>query len=240
MSNSYDPTFPPPAPYAEPEKKGCGCWVWGCLTVFLLFVVGSASVGFFGYRYLGGQIARFTEDKPVELPTVQYDEQTLADLEARLESFKDDGTDQSSIDELTLTADDINALIHENESMRGRVFVRMDNNQLTGDVSMPLDGVPMGGGRFLNASVTLDVSMHRDRLDIRLVSAEVKGEPVPGEFIGALGSENLAAELYNDKNLGPVLERLQDVRIEDNQLILKLHPAEASELESAADTTETL
>lgn len=275
MSNSYDPAFPPPGPYREPEKKGCGCWAWGCLSVVLLAIVGTAVIGFVGYRALNVQIAKYTDTEPVELPVVQYDESQMTELEARLERFRqqvrsdqatdgdadaagdtpvagdtptagqtpaEDGGDQAAgdgasgdgssetlPDELVLTADDINALINQNESLANRAFVRIEGDQLAGEISVPLEGVPLGDGRYLNASVKFKVSMVNDRLDVRLVDAEVKGDKVPDEFVEALAGENLASNLYQDEHLGPVLRQLEDVRIEDQQLILKLRPAAESE-----------
>ncbi len=46
----------------------------------------------------------------------------------------------------------------------------------------------------------------------------------PSSFIARVGDQNLAAEFYNDENVGPVLRQLADARIEDNRLILELHP----------------
>ncbi len=82
--------------------------------------------------------------------------------------------------ELVLTAEEINALIAEEEAFRNRVFISIAEGEITGEISVPTDKfLPGSKGRFLNASATFEVTLEDGVLIVTLSKAEVKGEQVP-------------------------------------------------------------
>jgi len=222
MSNSYETSrsvqdAPPP-----PPKSGCGCWVWGCLSLVLVVVVGGGVVGWFGYRFVGNQIQHYTSETPQVLPIVEYDEETMVVLETRFEDFRTKLKDGEPTDDLVLTADDINAMISNNKDLKGKAFVRIEEGQIKGDVTIPTDGIPLAGGRFLNASATFDVSMDNGVLIVNLADAEVKGEKVPEQFLNAMRQENLAKNLYDDVETAKTFRRIESVVVEEGKVVLKV------------------
>lgn len=239
MSNSYESSRPVDQMEPAPPKSGCGCWVWGCLTVVLVGIIGTGVVGFFGYRYLGAQVAKYTSETPQELPVVEYEPEAMADLETRFEGFKTNLKDGGQIDDLILTADDINAMISNNEDLKGKVFVKIEDSQIKGDVSIPMDNVPLAGGRFLNASAAFDVSMENGILIVTLADAEVKGEQVPAQVLDAMRNENLAKNLYKDAETAKVFRRIENVVVEDGKVVLKVRQEDAGAEPEAEAATET-
>lgn len=222
MANVVDPQMQGQEPQPQSSGSGKGC-LWGCLIVGGLFVASILCAGFGGYWFLSRQVEKYTSETPVKLPTVEYSEEDLAALEARVESFKEKlDAGETPDEDLILTADDINALITKNEDLKGRVFVKIENNQVEGDVSFPLDKLPMGKGRYFNGSATFDVSMDDGFLVVTAQEATVNGEAVPDEFMEGLRQENLAKEVYKDPENEKFMRQFEDIRVEDNKFILRV------------------
>ncbi|QDV87093.1 hypothetical protein [Planctomycetes bacterium TBK1r] len=222
MSNFVDPQTPGSEPQVQSSGSGNGC-LWGCLIAGGLFIGSILCAGFGGYWLISSQIAKYTSDTPVDLPTVEYSEEELAKLDARVESFREKlDAGETPEEDLVLTADDINALISKNEDLKGKVYVKIENNQVEGDVSIPLDKLPMGKGRYFNGSATFDVSMDGGVLIVTVDQAELNGEPVPEEFMQAMRQENLAKDVYKDPENAKFMSRFEDIRVEDDKFILRV------------------
>ena len=200
-----------------------------------------AGVG--GYWFLTGQVQKYTAEAPLELPTVQYEPEELAALKTKMESFEkaiDEG--DPSTREIEISADDINALIANEETLKGKAFVKIEEGKLVGDVSFPVDKIPGGKGRYFNGSATLDASMEGGVLIEPLTDAEVNGEKLPQQFIDAMANENLAKEMYKNPENAKTMRRFEDIRIEDDKVILTLKPVEDptnSDIDDQAESDET-
>ncbi len=232
----------PPAGQNRGSGRGC---LWGCLAV-VLFVVGVFVCGGVGmYFFVSNQVTKYTSDTPVDLPTVEYDEETLAELETRVESFQETvDRGETPKEDLVLSADDINALIGKNEDMRGKVFVKIEDGLVKGDVSIPTDFFPGGKGRFFNGSATFDVSMEDGVLIVVADEASVNGEPLPGPVMEGIRSENLAKDLYKDPENAKFMRRFRDIQIDGDKVILKFKRTEpeagsADDGETASETDAT-
>ncbi|QDV45324.1 hypothetical protein Enr13x_52000 [Stieleria neptunia] len=222
MSNFVDPQTPGTEPQVQSSGSGNGC-LWGCLIAGGLFIGSILCAGFGGYWFLSNQIAKYTSETPIDLPTVEYSEEDLAELDARVETFREKlDAGETPEEDLVLTADDINALISKNEDFKGKVYVKIENNQVEGDVSIPLDKLPMGKGRYFNGSATFDVAMDGGVLIVTVDQAELNGEPLPDEFMQAMRQENLAKDVYKDPENAKFMSRFEDIRIEDDKFILRV------------------
>ena len=235
MSNSYESTRPVDQMEPAPPKSGCGCWAWGCLTVVLVGIIGVGVAGFFSYQYLGVQVAKYTSETPQELPVIEYAPEAMTALETRFEGFKTNLKDGGQVDDLVLTADDINAMISNNKDLKGKVFVKIEDGQMKGDVSIPMDNVPLAGGRFLNASAAFDVSMENGILIVTLADAEVKGEKVPSQVLDAMRNENLAKNLYDDADTAKVFRRIESVAVEEGKVVLKVRKEDVAAEKKATE-----
>ena len=220
----------------QPVKSGCGCWAWGCLSVLVIGVIGSVGIGIGGYMLVSNQVQTYTAEAPKQLPIVEYEPEQLAALEERLETFKTVAEEGKQAEELVLTANDINALIQSNEKLKGKVFAKIEDGQVGGDVSFPTDIFPGGKGRFFNAYATFDVSMHKGVLIVTLTGAEVNGEPVPPHIIEAMSRENLAKDAYKDPETAKMMRRVESLNIDDDKIILKLKPESETEASALSET----
>lgn len=255
----------PPAS-GESSKKGCGCWVFGCAGLMVGCLLLVAGLGFGGYWYLTKQVEKFTDAEPNQIPAVEMDEEALTRLQERIESFSkqvspdseeaqledDAGEPAVVLDdvaepplELVLTANEINALIHSNESLRGMAHVVIEDGHIQGKVSIPTDQVPGGKGRYFNADAEIEVSMHDGILVVKVVDAKVKGESLPEAVMGPLKEQNFAKEAYDDVNTAEILRRFESIEVIDDAIHLRLKrnddvPAEETPIsaESPVGSTE--
>ena len=130
--------------------------------------------------------------------------------------------DIAPIKELSLSADEINALIASEEQLRGRVFIRIEDGRVFGQVSIPTDMVPGGNGRFFNADGEFDVSMEDGILVVKLTDASVKGQQIPASVMEGFASENLAKDAYKDAKNAEMLRKFESIQVVDDKLVLKL------------------
>ncbi|TWT85721.1 hypothetical protein Pla123a_05280 [Posidoniimonas polymericola] len=232
--NAYD------APEAPPEKKPKGCMFWGCLIVgiggvlMLLLLVGG---GFGAYFWAKGQIEQYTSTEPAEIPVSEATDEEIAEIQARVDALQQavENDQPAAQNEVVLTADDINALIASNQDMKGKVYVTIENGEVTGDVSMPLDDLPMGKGRFLNAKVTLNASYEDGVPIVTLKGGSVKGQPLPQQFIDALANENLAKDLLKDPKVAEKLRKFDSIKVEGDKIILRLKEPADGEAPAGAE-----
>jgi hypothetical protein len=203
------------------KKSSSSCCVYGCLITFLLVAFVVVGGGLAGYWWVQGQVNRFTADAPADLPVVELSDDELAEIQARVDNFKETIEAGETPEDLVLTAEEINALISKDEDLRGKVYVAIDDGQVTGDVSIPTDFLPGGKGRYFNASATFDVSLENGVLIVTLNDAEVKGEKLPQQFIEAMSKENLAKDAYKDPEVASTLRRIESISIEGDKIVLK-------------------
>ena len=133
--------------FVKPSKQfPWGCLLGGCATVFLLMIGLAIGTGIAGFYFYKGQVAKYTSETQKELPTIEYSPDEIKEITTRIESFKTTIEKGDSPPPMILTGDDINAMISQNEDLRGRVFVRIDNGEVTADVSIPMDAFPGAKG----------------------------------------------------------------------------------------------
>lgn len=206
----------------QPARSGGGNRVlYGCLIAAGVVIALIVVAGVVGYRFLRGVVVQYTSETPVELPSVVWSEDEVDRVLDRIQRFGNAIQAGETPPDLVLTADEINALINRNEKLRGRIYVTIRDGQVSGDVSIPLDSVPTGSGRYFNASATFDVSMTDGTPVVRLVDGEVRGEPVPEYVIAALRNENLAENIDDDPDVRETLRRFESLIVEDDRIILK-------------------
>ncbi len=197
-----------------------GCLLGGCATVALLMIGLAVGTSVAGYYFYKGQISKYTSESPKELPTVEYAPDEIKEITARVESFKSTLEKGNTPPPMILTADDLNALISQQEMLRGKVFVKIDDGQVTADVSFPTDVFPGAKGRYFNGSVSANVALENGVLIVTLAAAEVNGQQVPEQIVQAMRKENLAKELYKDPEIAKTLSKFESLLIEADKIIL--------------------
>jgi len=136
---------------------------------------------------------------------------------------------------LSLSAEDLNALIARDPAMRGRVALAIEGDQLRGHLSFPLEelGLPtliLGGlkGRYLNGTARFTPELEGDgKIRARIDELIVKGQAVPEDFVEQLREADISFDLaHDDPARQEFLQRLERIEIRDGHLILTAQPAD--------------
>jgi hypothetical protein len=205
-------------------KRPRGCFFYGCITslVLLALMLGALLIGVY---YVKRTVNRYTDSQPVEVPVSQMPQGEAAKLKQRVEVFQAAVREQRPVPPLTLTPDDLNALIAsgaQQQALQGKLYVSVEGDQLQGQVSVPLQHVGLGmfKGRYLNGKATFNLALHNGALFLTAQSITVKGHTLPEAFMQQVRKENLAASLANEPRAVAVLQGLEDIRVSDGKLVI--------------------
>jgi hypothetical protein len=214
-------------PVPEPRPKGRGCFFYGCLTLVILFLAAMVA-GYFAVRgAVNAFVAHYTDAEPMELPETVLTPAESEALDQRLAAFKDGVENPDAVPALVLDAREINALLLRHPELKGKVLLSLEDDQVKGKLSLPLDEfkAPIIGrwlrGRYLNGSATLRASMTNGMLVVTLQSVEVKGRPIPADVLTALQSQNLAEGFYRDPKTAATMSRWDSFQIKDAKVTIK-------------------
>jgi hypothetical protein len=217
-----DPTI------TAPVRKGRGCFFYGCLTSLVLLLV-ILVMAFLAIRWVRNQISSFTAGAPMQLPKVEMADTEYQALKQRVETFGAALNQEKATEPLLLTERELNALITRTPSMKelsDKVYVSLKDNQVRGQVSIPLSGLGwLGRGRYLNGEATFNVSLQNGVLVVTADAVQVQGRSLPEALMKGVRQENLAKELYKDPKDAAIISRLDSVQVQDGRAVIK--PREA-------------
>lgn len=221
-----------PAHHPAPQRKKPGCLFYGCLTAVILALIVGVGVGlgvWYGVKKLNEAVEQFTSTSPQAMPAVEMADDVYAALEKRVAVFGQALKDNQPAEVLVLTGDEINALLARSSSMqnwKGKLHVMIDENQVRGQVSLPLDPFAQAPflsklkGRYLNGSARLGVGMENGRMLVRILGMEVNGQTLQAELVQALQKVNLVDEAYSDPKLAQELAKIGRVEVTEGQLVI--------------------
>lgn len=167
--------------YAPIAKGKHGCWLYGGVSLFvlLLIVIVAISVGMWWLKEHGGT----TVAKTTYAPELAQQART------KLDAFGKQIADTKEPVTLTLTEDEMNALIAHDPGFNqsgARAEVKFEENSATGRISLPFHAV------YLNGMAALDVFTRDGRLFVYLKALEIKGFRAPEFIMRELRKINLA------------------------------------------------
>jgi hypothetical protein len=206
--------------------------------ILALMMIIAVAIGlFFLYRFTTRIVEQYTDTAPMALPQPNLDAGQVQALKQRVDDFKkasEDGQDAT----LTLTGDELTALLQRDENFKDRVAVTIEGDKLKGLVSLPFD-FPGLGRRYFNGSATFKASLEDGVLIVTVDQAEVKGQPVPENVMEHLRKENLAKDAYKDEENARVLRRLKSLKIKDGTIIIQSRAKSPPEKTAPAKPAET-
>jgi len=219
---SQAPTIPP----AVPEKKKLGCWFYGCLTLLIVALLGGLGIFLaarYGLKKLQAMVNEYTETSPLNLPEVTLPKEQQDALDKKIQAFKDALDGKAPAVPLVLSGDEINALVARNEELKGRVHAVIDGDQLKGSVSIPMEHIPLIGskGRYLNGSGTFQAGLTNGVLWVTLQTLEVKGKPLPEEFMKGLRGQNLAKDAADDPRNREIISKLDGLELRNGLVTIR-------------------
>jgi hypothetical protein len=196
-----------------------------------LLVLGMlAGVGvFLGARYVLDQAMKLSDPAPLPLPKVETSAALAASLQERVKTFATALQSGGTPEPMVLTEQELNVLIAsvpELAGLKDRVYISLGGDQIKGQVSLPLDGLPLARfrGRYLNGAATFKTSLENGVLIVTLDSLQVKGQQLPKSALSQFQQDNLAKDLYRDPRTAQTMRRLEKIEVKDGRITVKAKP----------------
>jgi hypothetical protein len=165
-----------------PAQKGMGCFAKGCLILVILFILlGIAAIGgtIYGVRYLR---QNYFPTTAVQLPpnTSTAQEQQLA--REKWSSFERAARAHTAA-HVEMSADELNALIASERSLRDRAYVTINDSVAHLRVSIPLSEVSWLKGHYINGECEVQSSVGGNPADARITRTIINGRPVSDDAL---------------------------------------------------------
>jgi len=212
----------------QPKASGRGCLFWGAIVsgalfvCFLLLVVAA-------YCLVLHLVHEYTDTKPIQVAVTPLSDADTKTLQDRVQNFNKALTNNIPVGPLTLTADEINALIlKQNKAPETlKLYFTLNENHVQAQLSVSTDNIgfwpirEMLSGRYFNGSGDFQVSLHDGQLTLNIQSLAVKGKPLPDEIMQPIRAQNFADILLtNGVGFSNALQRLQEIKVEDGKLLV--------------------
>jgi hypothetical protein len=198
---------PPPV-----QPRGLGCFGKGCLilSVFILFLIVACAVGiYFGLKknsaILRGlywaESANMLASEPSPVTQFETTEENIQASERKWKDFER-ASHAGQPAHVELTADDLNNLIAQNQHLRGKAFVTIENNRLHLRASLPLKEYLRRDGYYLNGDIVIQTDGSSSLDHPPLSNITINGHALPSDFLNwKLHSRSIGdyARRHNDK-----------------------------------------
>jgi hypothetical protein len=223
-----------------PPKKKHGCFFYGCIIAIILAVLALICIGaivYVGYNWYSRMLMEWTGTAPVPIPSVTLAEEERKALDDRIAAFKK-ALDDGQAAELILTADEINAEIAKTKELSGKVFVKINGDEITADVSVPLGetGFPGTKGRYFNGSGTFNITVEDGEIVVIARELEANGKKLPAEAKQQLAKQNLAQNFNPDPETYKYIRKFESIKIKDGKVYIKAKVKHKEESEDEAKT----
>lgn len=224
----------------NPQKRTLGCFAYGCITVVILAVIAIVALTYWTKSAFDNLVDNYTDETPLVLPVVDISDAELTVLKERVDVFRKAVDENETEVRLELTANELNALImhdSEMEALKGKVYLDIKDDQLVGEVSLPLGelDIPFGEGRYFNGHGVFDVSLIRGELAVYVEVLEINGEALPSAFMGGLEGKNLLENANFDDDTEEFMDRLKTLEIRDEKVVLEMAPTVSAEVSETAE-----
>jgi len=221
--------MPNPEP---PLPKKRGCFFYGCITslvLLLLIFIGIFVIARLVVNRVNKMVAEYTDTSGVAISKTDMSADELKALKDRVAAFNSAVDAHSNTPPLVLTAREINGLLASDSDLKDykdKFYVSLDGDTIKGQVSLPLDGLvklPVVDlkGRYLNGSGTFKASVEDGALSVYVEDLEVRGKPLPAEFMKGLQAQNLAQGFNNNPNAQQPFKKYDSVQVTNSTLIIK-------------------
>ena len=184
-------------------------------------------------KVINSTVESYTDAEPTPMPEVEYTEEFIEEppdsfVKALTEEpAREPGAIVKPVEELTLDADELNALLYADDSLRDTVRLSFNDGRLRTQLSIPLDSdVSIGPwrasmqGRFINGVAEMDVALGATGLEVKLASFEVGGRTVPDWLLDRLQAEIDKEGYLESEDVQKIMGQLKGVEIIGDQLVL--------------------
>ncbi|WP_017327766.1 hypothetical protein [Synechococcus sp. PCC 7336] len=202
------------------SQQGKGCCFWGCLSLFVLLLLGGGCTAFVGYR----TIALFTDARPtLSIPKTEVTDAEVNEQNRRWQAFQQAiAADRPA--ELVLTARDLNVLVSQSPELAEQIFFEIENNLLVASGNVRVFQLPLLGDRYFNGRLVLDVAIDNGVLDLGMEDFELADDTLPPELkeaiLAGFEQQNALDDLLADTDLPELAARVKRLEIRDDRIVL--------------------
>lgn len=218
------------SPELDAEPRGRGCLFYGCVVAIVAAVL-LALVALVLHRVAVRCCELYTAAEPVPLPTLSLSGASREAAVERMKAFRDAVEQGRDVEPLTLTGDDLNALVEEAPELKGRVFLALEGDHVRAWVSLPLReirDISLTRGRYLNGEAEVKLVVQDGRLDLQILSMTADGKVVPeilrdmldqsGVFFDDDDDETNDSEI--ERRIKRVFRRIESLEVQEGVMII--------------------
>jgi hypothetical protein len=162
-------------------------------------------------------------------PKVEMPAEELRALQQRVAAFNSAMEAHSNAPPLVLSSQDINALMASStnfKDLKDMCYVEIEGDKVKGELSLPLGKYfrfPFVHfkGRYLNGTGTFKVAVSNEELAVYVQSLEVKGKPLPPEFMMQLQGKDMAADFNKNPSNAVTISHYESLLVTNGTIIVK-------------------
>ncbi|MXZ74269.1 MAG: hypothetical protein F4207_14720 [Gemmatimonadetes bacterium] len=200
-------------------------WVGGCLSAIILLAVIAGAAYYFILQASDELVETYTSPEPRDFARVDEGRDEVLSVIDRFRDFAIALERGEETERFSLSADDINALLENEDLLRefhGMARVDIQDDRLLAEISVPLDLFnERFEGRYLNGTGELSVEMRDGRLEVNIDRLEVAGRNLPEEFMNEIRKNNLVETLLQDPSLERFMGLVKSVKVEDGRIVIE-------------------
>ncbi len=202
------------------------------------------SIVLLAWWFVARTVTKYTDDVPRNLPVVSLPPERVEAIEERASAFEEAVEDPEPTEEapsLVLSEEEVNALLlRENPGLRGKMVVKLGQDRVAAELSLPLDFLKLGlfRGRYLNGRAVLNVSVRDGKVFAMIDDLEVNGRPLPRALDRALKEKNLGEDLHFQPETQKYMDRIKSLDVKDHKLIIRAHPKSETPSEESPEPAE--
>ncbi len=207
---------------SKSEKQGMGCMAKGCLILLAVLLLIGGIAGFAAYTLY----QKYTSATPANIPLPPATAEQNEAIQQRIAAFGQALT-KGEPAELQLSADDINTMIAVDpkwKEVKGHFRVRIENNQLYGEASAPLDKIAGLSGRYFNGTLGITPAMENGSVQFIIHSMEVNGNQFSPQFVKSVNDgfqQSMRDQMRQDPKVAEAFQKLKTIKIADNKLVVQ-------------------
>jgi hypothetical protein len=205
------------------KKKGKGCFFWGCATLLVVSLLAGGAL-FLVYKKVANTVEEFTSSTPGHIESVQYTEDERERADSKISAFVDKVKKGDSVVSGEFTDRELNIYLDSHAKFRNKVRLDFTGGEIKSALNVPLSGVPMMNGRYLVGDAVLKVTCENGDLNIKIVSLNVNGKKMSGEFAKAVKEMNFAKNVYDNPNTRAIAKRIKTVEMRGEKLFVEINP----------------
>ncbi len=208
-----------------------GCLGCGCLAVIVIFLGFVGLVGA-GTYFLFKNIYIVSAATPETIAPYTGTDDVYTGAQKKITSFNDDVA-ASKTSTLTLSSDEVNALIYHNVDLKkanAQALVTLDGDQARVQASIASNSIPFINlgvkDRYFNLDATTGISFNPDTKDIdfQFHKVQIGDISVPATSMESLQtnfSQQFNLKLHQDPAMSKVLDAAKTISIKDGQFVVE-------------------